>query len=49
MINDFVNGAVWNLRIQALKLHRYKAGYLFEGCYFGAIIGCAKIEKIEYL
>ena len=27
----------------------YKAGYLFEGCYFGAIMGSAKIKVIQYL
>ena len=35
-----------NLCIQELKQSRYKAGYSFEGCYFGAIIGRAKIVKI---
>ena len=39
--------AILNLSIQALKLHRYKGGYLFEGCYFGAIIRSAKIAKIK--
>ena len=26
-----------------------KAGYLFEGCYFGAIMGCRKKAKIKCL
>ena len=41
--------ATLNLRIQALKRSRYKAGYIFEGCYFGAIMGTAKIAKIKCL
>ena len=41
--------ATSNLHIQSLKLNIYKAGYLFEGYYFGAIIGSAKIEKIKCL
>ena len=41
--------ATLNLRIQALRLHRYKAGYLFEGCYFGAIMGSLRIVKIKCL
>ena len=41
--------ATLNSRIQALKLYRYRAGYLFEGCYFGAVRGNAKIAKIKCL
>ena len=29
----------------ALKLNQSKAGLLFEGCYFGAIMESAKIAK----
>ena len=36
-------------RIQALKLNRIVAGYSFEGCYFGAIMGSAKVAKIKCL
>ena len=32
-----------------LKLNHIVAGYLFEGCYFGAIMGRVKIEKVECL
>ena len=39
--------ATLNLRIQALKQNRYKAGFLFERCYFGAIIGSTKRAKIK--
>ena len=38
--------------IQAFKQSRNKAGYLFEGCYFCAIVGSAKLAKlakIKYL
>ena len=38
--------ATLNSHIQALKQSGYKAGYLFEGCYFGAIMGSAKLAKI---
>ena len=38
--------ATLNSRIQALKLNKYKASYLFEGCYFGAIMGSAKLAGI---
>ena len=31
--------------IQALKQSRYKAGYLFEGFYFGAIMGSCENSK----
>ena len=34
----------FNLRLQALELYRRKAGYLFEACYFGTIMGRAKIK-----
>ena len=33
------------LNIRAFK-HSKKAGYLFEGCFFGAIMGSVKIAKI---
>ena len=41
--------ATLNLHIQALKQSRYKVGYLFEGCYFGTIMGSMKIAKIKCL
>ena len=30
-------------------INRYKAGYLFKGCYFGAFMGNSKITKIKCL
>ena len=38
-----------NSCIQALKQSRFKSGYLFEECYFGATMGRAKIVKIKCL
>ena len=38
-----------NLRIQALKLNLNKAGYLFKGGYFDAIMGSAKLAKTKCL
>ena len=35
------------LKIRAFNSLLYR--YLFEGCYFGAIMGSAKIAKIKYL
>ena len=40
--------ATLNLCIQALKLYLYYHK-LFEGCYFGAIMGTVKIAKIKCL
>ena len=43
-------GYLWYFcAIQAPKLSRFKAGYLFEGCYFGAILGSMKIAIIKCL
>ena len=38
-----------NLGIQALKLNHIFIWYLFEGCYFGAIVRNVKIAKIKCL
>ena len=54
---EFVSGdiecssvcATLNLRIQALKQSRYKTGYIFKECYFGAIMVSAKKAKINCL
>ena len=39
----------FELCIQDIKLNHIEAGYLFEGRYFGAIMGNAKIARIECL
>ena len=41
-------GANLNLRVLQIQ-KRYKLGYLFEGCYIGAIMGSAKIAKFKCL
>ena len=38
-----------NLCIQTEIQMRYKVEYLFEGCYFRAILGIEKIAKIKCL
>ena len=44
-LKDVILALSWRARKIALKQSRYKAGYLFEGCYFGAIMGSAKKSK----
>ena len=47
--NSFATPSAICRSARAIKQNRYKVGYLFEGCYIGAIMGSLKMAKIKCL